>query len=253
MSSIAPTRERLACTEEALAARCELAWVLLVLACASAVAGRVEPALGAFWDWAAVIATGAAALAGSAALGARRERDGVLDGMLIAGPMVCPDVAAARARRIGSPRARARLAARLEALVVRSRRGGRFECFQTGLVRMHAARLRAVAGRLRHDEVPVSAIARIHRLLADPASPLVGRDTDVQRFAVWVRQIEIDLATPGPVSSRRALDRSQTRPDRGGAALLRPEPARGRVPGQADGRGRRLRRQGADAGGRHRR
>ena len=147
-----PTRERLACTEEALAARCELAWVLLVLACASAVAGRLEPALGAFWDWAAVIATGAAALAGSAALGARRERDDALDAMLIAAPMAAADGAtAARACRIASPRARARLAGRLEALVVRSARGGRFECFQTGLVRIHAARLRAVAAQLRRD------------------------------------------------------------------------------------------------------
>jgi hypothetical protein len=197
VSSTAPTRERLACTEEALAARCELAWVLLVLACASAAAGRLEPTFGPFWDWAAVIATGAAALAGSVVLGARRERDGALDVILIVGPTASADGAtAARARRITSPRARARLAARIEALVVRAERVPRSECFQTGLVRTHAARLRAMAAMLHRDEVPVSAIARINRLLEDPTSPLVARDADVQRFAVWVRQIEIDLAGP---------------------------------------------------------
>ena len=150
MSSIAPDRARLARLEEAQSARYDLAWVLLVLAAASAVAGRVEPPLGSFWDWAAVIAAGASAFAGAAALGARRERDRALDAWLIAAsPASYDGRAAMRACRIGSPRARAGLATRLEALVVRSGRGGRAECFQTGLVRMHAARLCAVARRLR--------------------------------------------------------------------------------------------------------
>ena len=231
MSSTRSDRERLERVEGALLARCDAAWVLLVLSAASAVAARLEPLRGSVWDWAAVIAAGASALAGAAALGARHERNGVLDAMLIVAPLACGEgPAARRARRIGSPRARMRTAARLDALVVRARRGGRGECFQTGLVRVHAVRLRAIAVRLRASDPPVSALARIHRLL-----------------------IEIDLGTPVSVSSRRALDRSQARSDRGGAALLRTEPARGRVPGQADGRGRRLRREGADAGGRHRR
>jgi hypothetical protein len=244
----------LARIEGALADRCDRACALLVFAGASAVAARLEPPLRPFWMLAALIAAAGAVVAGVAAAAAREERDAVLDRILIAAPAAAHDgPVAGRAGRIGSPRGRARLAGRLDRLVDRSRRGARGECFHTGLVRMHAPRLRAIAARLRAAEAPASAVARLNRLLADPGSPLVAREADVQRFAAWVRQIEIDLATPVPVSSRRAFDRPQARPDRGGAALLRAEPARGRVPGQADGRGGRLRREGADPGGRHRR
>jgi hypothetical protein len=101
----------------------------------------------------ALIAACASALAGAAALGARGERDAALDGILIVSSAAAPGEAAAeRARRIGAPRARARLAARLDALVVRSDRGRRVECFQAGLVRMHAGGLRAVAARLRGED-----------------------------------------------------------------------------------------------------
>jgi hypothetical protein len=254
MDWTAPADHRLGRTQEALAARCDRACSLAVLAGASGVAARLEPAIASFWALAAVIAACGAALAATAACAARDDRDAALDAVLIAAAGAPGNGAAAdRARRIGSPRARARLAGRLEALVSRSLRGGRAECFQTGLVRLHAARLRTIAARLRAGEAPASALARLNRLLADPVSPLVARDADNQRFGAWLRQIEIDLGTPVPVSSRRAFDRSQARPDRGRAALLGAEPARGRVPGQADGRGRRLRRQGADARGRLRR
>jgi hypothetical protein len=254
MSCTESDSERLARAEGTLAAHCDRAWTLLVLAGASTAAATLEPPLRSFWALAALIAACGAALTGVAAAAARQERDAVLDGILIAAPGAGRDGAVAgRARRIGSPRARAQLAGRLDRLVARSRRGARAECFQTGLVRMHAPRLRAIAARVRAADAPASALARLNRLLTDPGSPLVARDADPQRFGAWVRQIEIDLATPVPVSSRRAFDRPQARPDRGGAALLRPEPARGRVPGQADGRGGRLRREGADAGGRHRR
>ena len=53
-----------------------------------------------------------------------------------------------------------------------------------------------------------------------------------------------------PVSSWRVACRPQARSDRLGAAVLGSEQARDRVPGQADGRGGYLRRQGADARGR---
>jgi hypothetical protein len=254
MSTTESDRERLARAEDTLVNRCDRAWGLFVLAGASAGAARLEPPLRSFWVLAALIAACGSGLFGTAAAGARDERDAVLDEILIVASRTArEDAVGDRARRIGSPRARAGLARRLDALVARSGRGGRAECFQAGLVRAHAARLRAIAARLRAADAPAPALARLHRLLRDPGSPLVARDPDGQRFAAWLRQIEIDLGTPVPVSSRRAFDRPQARPDRGGAAVLRPEPARGRVPGQADGRGRRLRREGADAGGRHRR
>src|SRR3954452_25545112 len=73
--------ELVARLERALAARGERAWSLVILAGASALAARLEPPLGAFWDWAALIAACASALAGAAALGARGERDAALDGI----------------------------------------------------------------------------------------------------------------------------------------------------------------------------
>jgi hypothetical protein len=67
--------------------------------------------------------------------------------------------AADRARRIGSPRARATLAGRIDALVARSRRGAPAERFQTGLVRVHADRLRVIAERVRAADAPASGLA----------------------------------------------------------------------------------------------
>ena len=47
---------------------------------------------------------------------------------------------------------------------------------------------------LRRDvPVPVSALARVNRLLWDPAGPLVLRPADGERFAAWLRQIEVDM------------------------------------------------------------
>ena len=91
--------ERLACLDGALAVRCELAWSLFVLAGASALAARLEPPLGAFWDWSALIAACASALAGAAALGARNERDAALDVILIVSPAAAGGGAAANRDR----------------------------------------------------------------------------------------------------------------------------------------------------------
>jgi hypothetical protein len=74
--------------------------------------------------------------------------------------------------------------------------------------------MRRIARMLRRDvPVPVSALARVNRLLWDPAGPLVRRPADAERFAAWLRQIEVDMglpappraASPVPVSSRRAV------------------------------------------------
>ncbi len=206
--------------------RRERALTLAVLAAASAVAAVLEPALAPFWA-----ATSAIAVAASAALllAARRaggEADTVLDAMLVGALDASGSEALAhRARRNSSRRHRRRLARRLESLVDRAERNPRRECFQTGLVRLHSRRMCGIAEALRRESPPpASAIARVHRLLWDPASPLVRREADPLRFSAWLRQIEAELgatraAAPVPVSSRRAVDRSQARSDRVRAAL----------------------------------
>jgi hypothetical protein len=218
--------QRRARLEELVRDRRERALTLAVLAVASAVAAALEPALAPFWIAASAIAVAASAAVLLAARRAGGEADTVLDAMLI-GVVGTPGSAALarRARRNSSLRHRRRLARRLESLVDCAERNPRRECFQTGLVRLHSRRMCGIAAALRRESPPAaSAVARVHRLLWDPASPLVRREADAVRFSAWLRQIEVDLgatraAVPVPVSSRRAVARSQARSDRVRAAL----------------------------------
>ncbi len=230
MDALARTRstegQRRAHLEAVVHDRLARAWSLAVLAAAAAVAALVEPVLAAFFTATSAIAAAASAAQLLAARRARREADAVLDAILI-GAVDPPGSGALqrRARRNSSRRHRRRLARRLESLVDRAERSPRRECFQTGLVRLHSRRMCAIAGALRREPPPAaSAVARVHRLLWDPASPLVRREADAMRFSAWLRQIEVDLgatraAAAVPVSSRRAVDRSQARSDRVRAAL----------------------------------
>ena len=206
--------------------RRERAWSLAVLAAGAAVVALVEPVRAAFFSATSAIAVAASATQMLAARRASGDLDMVLDAMLIGA--VDPPAGAAlarRARRNSSRRHRCRLARRLESLVVRAERNPRRECFQTGLVRLYSTRMRVIARTLRRESPPpASAVARVHRLLWDQASPLVRWEADPVRFSAWLRQIEVDLgaaraAAPVPVSSRRAVDRSQARSDRVRAAL----------------------------------
>ena len=218
--------QRRARLESLIRDRRERAWSLAVLAAAAAVAALVEPVLAAFFTATSAIAVAASAAQLLAARRASGDANMVLDAILVAA--VDPSGSAAlhrRARRNSSRRHRRRLARRLESLVDRAERNPRRECFQAGLVRLHSQRMRAIADTLRRESPPAaSAVARVHRLLWDPASPLVRHEADAVRFSAWLRQIEVDLgatraAAPVSVSSRRAVDRSQARSDRVRAAL----------------------------------
>lgn len=148
-----------------------------------------------FWKLAAVIAALAAIATLLAALDARGQAHHELDAMLmeVTGE---PRGGALRRRaeRISSPGHRRAVARRLDALVDRADVVPNRECYHVGLVRLHRTRLRRIAERVRRDTpVPAWAVARLNRFLWDPASPLVRRPADPERFAVWLRQIEIDL------------------------------------------------------------
>jgi hypothetical protein len=217
--------DALARLELLIQARRERAWSLAVLA-AAAIAALLEPVPTSFFAATSAIAAAASAAQLLAARRAGGDADRVLDAILIGAVDVPGSGALARrARRNSSRRHRRRLARRLESLVDHAQRNPRRECYQTGLVRLHSERICAIAGTLWRESPPAaSAVARVHRLLWDPGSPLVRREADAVRFSAWLRQIEVDLgaaraAAPVPVSSRRAVDRSQARSDRVRAAL----------------------------------
>jgi hypothetical protein len=181
--------------EGSVEVRHERAWSLVMLAASSAVAAVLVPPAALFWTLAAAIAAVAAAAMAIAALVARGQVERDLDAELteVAGE---PRGAALRQRaeRISSPRHRRLVARRLEALIARAEVVPNRECFHVGLVRLHRTRLRRIATTVRREgPVPTSVLARLNGFLWDPASPLVCRPADPQRFSAWLRQIEIDL------------------------------------------------------------
>jgi hypothetical protein len=191
--------QRQAALAEAISGRREQASTLAVLAVASAVAALAEPREAPFWVWATAFAAAAALVTLLSAQCARRNADRALDATLATVAGRPRDRALRRrATRICSPRHRRRAARRLDALVARAGRVPSRECFHAELVRAQRSRLRRIGRTLRREPpVPAAAVARVNRLLWDPASPLVRWPADAERFAAWVRQIEADLDLPG--------------------------------------------------------
>jgi hypothetical protein len=168
---------------------------LVVLAASSAIAAVLVPPEALFWKLAAVIAGLAAIATFLAALNAWEQARHELDAMLmeVTGE---PRGGALRRRaeRISSPGHRRAVARCLDALVDRADVIPNRECYHVGLVRLHRTRLRRIAATVRREApLPPSTIARLNRFLWDPASPLVRRPADGERFSIWLRQIEIDL------------------------------------------------------------
>ena len=143
-----------------------------------------------------------------------------------------------RLERLSTFSYRRRLAGRLSSLVARARRSPRAEVYQVWLVRARERRLHAVAAALCDPAVSPYTAARITLFLHDPASPLLTRAEDEQRFDAWLRGVEhaiaddLGLPTPagrafqnGGVARRRMRARWQGSSDERSAGVVDPRRA----------------------------